>query len=246
MYTAVSGQAAIFRQMEVIANNLANSTTAGFKAERILFEKALKDEQNLYTSPRNEIADPFTLPTDEYVEVKGSFTDLTAGPIETTNNPLDVAIMNEGFFVLNTPEGLRYTRNGEFSLDEQSRLVSSEGFPVQGKSGDITLGSGKIQILGDGSVTLNNQLVDQLRVVKIESDFLLRENAQKFALPVSASVEDLEVVEVQSGAVEGSNVNPVRELSDMIFASRMYESLQKAQQSNSQMSKNRNEVFGRG
>lgn len=246
MYTAVSGQAAIFKQMEVIANNLANSTTAGFKAERILFEKVLKDEQHLYDSPRKEILGPTRLSTDEYVHIKGSYTDLSTGPIEVTHNPLDVAIINEGFFVLNTPNGPRYTRAGQFSLDDQGRLVSFEGYSVQGQSGDITLGVGKIQVLDDGSITLNGNLVDRLRIVKIESEFLIRESAQKFDVPMGGSVQDLENFQVQGGAIEGSNVNPVRELTDMIFAARMYESLQKVQQSNSQMTRNRNDAFGRG
>lgn len=244
MYSAISGQTAVFKQMEVIANNLANATTAGFKAERILFEKVLTDEQLLYYSPNSEISDPNSLPLDEYVQIKGSFTDLSLGPVENTGNPLDVAIRNEGFFILNTPEGVRYTRSGQFSLDNQNRLVSSEGHPVQGASGEITLGAGKIEISADGSISLNGEFVDQLRLAKLDSPFLIRESAQKYDLPPEGIATDLEKIEVQARAIEGSNVNTVKELTDMIFASRMFEALQKAQQASSSMTEDRNQVLG--
>ncbi len=245
MYTAISGQTAVFKQMEVIANNLANATTAGFKAERIIFEKVLTDERLLHYSPNAEISDPNGLPVEEYVQIQASYTDLSVGPVENTGNPLDVAIRNEGFFVLNTPSGLRYTRSGQFALDSQNRLVSSEGHAVQGLSGDITLGAGKVEISSDGSISLNGEFIDRLRLAKIDSPFLIRESAQKFDLPPEGSATDLSTVEVQSRAIEGSNVNTVKELTDMIFASRIFEALQKAQQASSSMSSDRNQILGK-
>lgn len=246
MYTALSGQLAAFKHLEVIANNLANMTTNGYRAERILFEKALTQEQqrSVGGALSSDVQQPSDLKTDDYVAIAGSFTDFAQGPVDQTGNPLDVAIQGKGLFVVNTPDGERYTRAGNFRLDTSNRLVTQEGDPVQGTSGDITINGHDINITGEGAVLADNKEVGRLRIVEIRPQDLSREPNQRFKLHDGASVQEVQNVTIRAGAIEGSNVNAVRELTDMIMASRIYDSFQKAQDANSKMSDLRNNRVG--
>lgn len=236
MYTTLSGQVALFKHMEVIANNLANLNTTGFRAEKVLFEKMLAQQKN---------TTPIKVSTDEFVHIRGAYTDFQQGPIEATGNPLDMAIKEEGFFVVQTAEGERYTRAGNFQLDAEGRLVTSRGDPVQGIGGDIVLEGASIKVTEQGDILVDGKAVDRLRVVQAESRFLVRDQAQLFKLIEGGFTLDAENPFVQGGALEGSNVNAVRELTDMIWASRLYESYQKVQESNNRMADLRNQSLGR-
>jgi flagellar basal-body rod protein FlgF len=245
-WTSVSGQDAVFRQMQIIANNLANMSTAGYKSERLIFEQALTNSRTPEASLKAEVAEPNPFQSSYYTGVSGSFTDFTEGPIENTGNPLNVAIQGKGLFVVTTPEGEeRYTRAGEFSLDASGRLVTPQGLVVQGQGGELNLSGGPVSIQGDGTVNVGQQVVGKLRVVNAESDAFEREASLLFKLKEGQSVEDLQNVNVVSGAVEQSNVNATRELTDMIMAARTFESLQKSRESESRMSRARQEAFGR-
>lgn len=245
MWTAVSGKSAVFKQLQIIANNLANVSTPGFRAERVHFEKEMSQASLLQTSLSKDVENPTALNPDEFVKISGSYTDLSQGSLNRTGNPLDAAISGEGFFVLQTPEGSRYTRAGNFQMDAQGRMVSSEGYPVQGDGGDIVLGAGTVSISEDGTVTQNKNIIGKLQIVKINADDLLRESAQKFRLKDGGTVEAVANPTVEGGAVEESNVNAVHELTEMIFAQRLFEALEKTGDSNSRMTRARNEVFGR-
>ena len=245
MFTALSGKSAIFKQMQVIANNLANMNTAGFKAEKILFEKALKQESVVEESLSNEIASPSRLRPDDFVQIRGSMADLSQGAIEVTNNPLDVAVDGDGMFVVQTPEGERYTRSGEFTLNQDGTLVTQQGYPVMGQGGAITIGSGQAEVHEDGRIYSNGVEAGQLRISKVAAKDLIREAGQKFSLREGTSAEEVVDVKVRGGAVETSNVNAVKELTDMIFASRLFESMEKVNESNTKMQQARNSVFGK-
>lgn len=245
MYNVTSGQAAIFKQMQVIANNLANMTTQGFKAERVLFEQKLNDNANRVLNLADD-SDSRPLNSLEFVDAYGTMTDLSQGGIQITGNPLDVALQGEGFFVLSTPEGERFTRDGSFSLDQNGRLVNQSGFPVLGLGGEIFINERPIQIEQDGRIISNGVEVASLRVVNAEAKDLLREEGLKFRLKDGASITEVGNPQVLAGSVEASNVNAVRELTDMLQATRLYEALQKTRDSSSKMSSARNQVFGRG
>lgn len=245
MYTAISGQAAIALQLQVIANNLANMTTSGFKAERLEFEHVMNKEQLLPAALGSEGDTPPSVPTDTYVQITGGYTDLSAGPVEITNNPLDAAIDGKGFFVVQTPNGERYTRAGEFTLDANGRLVTMSGFTVQGDGGEIVAQGGPAKIGQHGEVQVGTQTVGRLRVVELDPATLTREPGQLFKVAEGGAVQDVSNPKVVGGAVEASNVNAVRELTEMLQASKLYESLQRTQDSNSKMSQARNLAFGR-
>src|SRR5690606_1441701 len=125
----LSRQMALQRQMDVLANNLANINSTGFKAESILFEE--------YIMP---VAADRTFPSGSqqlsYVQDWATVHDLTAGAMTQTGNPLDLALSGEGFFAVEAPEGIRYTRNGAFEIDAAGRLVTQNGFPVLSSGGN--------------------------------------------------------------------------------------------------------------
>ncbi len=243
MYTSISGKVAVTKQMELIANNLANASTTGYKAERPLFEKALSTQNKLLSSSlRKDIAAPNNLSTESFIQLRGSFSDLTQGAIETTSNPLDVAIDGPGFFVVQTEAGERYTRAGNFRLDDQNRLVTQNGDPVQGSGGDITITGANINVASDGTVVADGVTVGQLRLVTFDSTQSRREGGQLFS--ASGGATDIVSPKVQGGALEGSNVNAVRELTDMIMASRLFESFKNVDDAASRMNQARNEKLG--
>lgn len=245
MYTSLSGQIAAYKQLELIANNLANMTTTGFKAERPQFEKVLNNQRDVLSSSlRKDIEEPNRLPTQEFGRLKGSYVDLAQGPLETTGNPLDVAIDGKGFFVVATPQGEQYTRAGSFTLDAQGRIVTQDGLPVQGQGGEINVGPGNVAIADDGTVKVNNQSIGKLRIVQIEAKDLVRHEGQRFSLKPGAAATDVTFGRVVGGALEGSNVNAVKELTEMIYATRLFESFKSAQEASSKMSQLRNERVG--
>lgn len=245
MYTAVSGQLAIFKQIEVIANNLANMNTTGFKSEKLLFEKAMAEQVPLLgASFKSDVQSGDAIATEDFVKIRGSTADLGQGPLELTGNPLDAAIEGKGFFVVQTPEGERYTRAGNFRLDTQKRLVTQSGYPVQGSGGDITINGKAVDIAEDGSISVDRANIGKLRVVEFEANQVLREPSQLFKLKEGGSLSEVNSPLIKGGAVEASNVNAVRELTDMMIASRIYEGFQKVQESGGKMTQARNQYLG--
>ncbi len=219
IFSAVSGSMAAQTRLDALANNLANANTAGFKAERVL-QRAEK---------AGEIAPPPTaVPTPvtrEFVQ-----TDFAQGPVNQSGNPLDVALAGEGFFVVKTDRGERLTRSGNFTIDAEGYLATSDGSRVQGTSGDISIPESPVVIASDGSVRAGEQRVGQIRVVTVEKvDGLLRENGTRFApgaqVPADAPVGSVRIIQ---GAVEGANLSPVEGLVSLIETVRGFETYMRA------------------
>jgi flagellar basal-body rod protein FlgF len=219
IFSAVSGSMAAQTRLDALANNLANANTPGFKAERVL-QRAEK---------AGEIAPPPTaVPTPvtrEFVQ-----TDFTQGPVNQSGNPLDVALAGEGFFVVKTERGERLTRSGNFTIDAEGYLATSDGSRVQGTSGDISIPESPVVIASDGSVRAGEQRVGQLRVVTVEKvEGLLRENGTRFApgaqVPADAPVGSVRIIQ---GAVEGANLSPVEGLVSLIETVRGFETYMRA------------------
>jgi flagellar basal-body rod protein FlgF len=201
------------RRQEVASNNLANVTTTGFKGERVfgqMFGDAMTAAQ--------------------------TSTDLRAGTLHETHNPLDVALTGDGFLVVDTPNGERFTRGGSLQLDAERRLVDAGGRPVLGEpgpdgqgGGPIVIPQGAVAIDRAGEITVDGKPVARLRVERggpgaalaHEGGTLFVPDANR--RPVAAAERD-----VRQGAVEESNVSPVGALVDMIAVQRAYASVQKA------------------
>lgn len=223
LLVGLSRQVALARELDVVANNVANSTTTGFKARHTRFSEHLMPLAR---------ADGFPAPDQRlsYVIDAGSALDLSSGPVERTGNPLDAAIRGDAFFTVQTPAGERYTRAGSFQLNAQGQLVTADGLAVLGENGPITVTpqDGAPSIAPDGSVVTPAGPRGRLKLVAFQNPGALRnEGANLFssAAPAQAAGPD---ARVESGALERSNVRPVVEMSRLIEVNRSYASLASA------------------
>jgi flagellar basal-body rod protein FlgF len=221
-YVTISHMTALRRQMEMIANNLANMNTSSYKAEKPLFTQFINPTRFATERPKGEngIA---------YVEDFGVVRNLDTGTISPTNNPLDIAINGEGYYQVQTAEGVRFTRAGSFSLSSDGTLVTRAGDPLLDDAGNpiqIPQGTRDITISADGTVTANNQQLARIVPVVFDDERALKK------LPAGLYETDqtpnpLQSFDLRQGMVEGSNVQPVLEMTNMIDVSRAYQSAQK-------------------
>lgn len=219
-YVALSRQATLRRQMDVVANNLANMSTHGYKSGQMMFVEHLTKSKG---------GESLLTPKMAYVRDIATMTDTKPGAMETTGNPLDLAIQGEGYFVVQTPEGERYTRNGRLQLDNTGQLVNQLGQPVLADGGAPLIFAPEdteIAVSSDGTVSTNNGELGKLRVVRFENDQLLdRTSGAQFATTEENPPQDVEEASVLQGAVEGSNVEPILEMAQMITVHRAYDSV---------------------
>ena len=214
---SLSRQAGLRRQMEVVANNIANMNTVGFKGEHMMFV------DHFVRSRGGEKNFPQKL---HFVRDVATFRNGVEGEINQTNNALDVAISGQGYFVVQTPEGERYTRNGRFQLDQTGQLVTQEGFAVLTEGGPIVLGTrdASINIARDGTVAAESGTLGKLRIVSFERDADLRQVGNTL-FRTDQAPRTVEKPNVVQGALESSNVQPIVEITRMIDVQRSYESV---------------------
>lgn len=214
----LSRQIALKRQMDVMANNMANINTTGFKAEQVLFEE--------YVMPGASHRDFMRLDQPlSYVQDWATRHDLASGAVVQTGNELDVAVMGDGFLAVETPAGERWTRAGSLQIDADGRLVDSSGNPVLGEPGPIVFQPEEtgIVIAEDGSIATSEGPKGRLRLVEFaNAQELTREGANLFAGGTPVAATDTRIVQ---GAIERSNVSGVAEMAQMIRVQRAYESL---------------------
>jgi flagellar basal-body rod protein FlgG len=222
IYTVASGGVAALERLQAVSQNLANVNTAGYRAERIVFQV-----QPLAGGPRGAI-DSVLGRTSQQVVAAETVRDFSPGPIHETGNPLDVALSGDGFFVVNTARGERYTRQGSFSLDGQGYLVTARGDRVQGDGGDINIGEHDIRIGEDGSIFADDQPVGRLKVVGFgDKPALVPEGDALFAPAnpqVTPTTLDTAQVQIAQAHLEGANVNAVAGLEELVEVQRGYES----------------------
>ena len=208
------------KRYSVIANNLSNSQTVGFKKDNLVFRKVIDKASNRVKSE----------------ETERTLISFQQGELQTTGNPLDIAIEGEGFFKIRTPQGIRYTRAGRFELNNDRVLVNGSGFPVIGRGGEITLSGKSISIEKDGSIQVDGSVTDQLAVVTLPDPNLLRKEGQTL-MRLDVPQEEREDSEgrVIQGALESSNINTVEEMMKMLDSLRIYESCMKVIQANDEL-----------
>jgi flagellar basal-body rod protein FlgF len=159
-----------------------------------------------------------------FVQDAGVVRDLSEGRLDTTGAPFDIAIHGKGYFVVQTPNGERYTRNGHFALDDGGQIVTSNGDAVQGDGGPITItpDDGDIHIAADGTVSGKNGQIGRLRVVDFANPRLLNKEGASLYTTTQAPV-NADAFQLQAGMLEASNVSPVIEISHMIEVMRAYQ-----------------------
>ena len=224
MIDAVKGCLKEEMRMDVTSNNLANSTVIGFKKERVSFQDLLDRQENAGVP----IEGSGTGPNDSaLIQIK---TDLSQGDIRITGNSLDFAIYGKGFFRVDTPDGIRYTRKGNFKLDAMGFLVTQGGYQVMGKGGPINISGGEIHVDGQGVIESDGSEVGQIDVVDFEDYKTLIKEGNAMYKNDSGDpgvVPPLET-KIEQGYVELSNVNVAEEMIQMIHSLRAFESYQKA------------------
>jgi flagellar basal-body rod protein FlgF len=217
-YVALARQSALQRALDVTANNVANLRTTGFKAEKVQFEEYMQ----ALKSPGMKQA-----PLSSVLDV-GTVTDMSTGPLETTGNSLDFAILGDGFFAVQTDGGVRYTRGGSFRMDENGALVTQDGKPVLDTGGSpiqLEGASGPVTVNGTGEISSNGAVLGQLGVVGFaDPQSLVHEGNGLFK---SDSVPTAAPVSIVQGMLESSNAQPIVEITRMIDILRNFESAQK-------------------
>lgn len=209
---ALSAQTALRRQMEVIANNVANSSTPAFKGERMVFREWLLREGG---------AAPLA-----FVQDWGTARDLRQGPLSHTGNKLDLALQGEGYFAIETPEGVRYTRNGRLQLDPARQIVTSAGHPVLDEGGApivIPAEARDISVSRDGTVATEAGPVARIGVLRFENESALLP-ASDGTYVTDAPALPAEGTKVFQGMVEDSNVQPIVEITRMMQVAQRYNS----------------------
>jgi flagellar basal-body rod protein FlgF len=221
LYTAFLGMRSRQRTLDAQANNIANASTTGFKAEKMLYSAIEAKERG--TGDRQELV--------AGVETTAS-TDFSAGAIRETGRTLDVAIDGDAFLQIQTPRGTRFTRAGNLTLDSSGQLVTHNGDLVVGSGGAITVppGSGEISIGEDGTLSIGKESFDKLKLVRFNNPTaaLTKEGDSLFMMTGKEAALENVNSRVQQGALESSNINTVSEMVAMINNNREFESLQKS------------------
>lgn len=236
LYTATTGMLVQRNKMDNITNNITNVDTVGYKKDYMLsrsFDDVLIERINdpnimaRRLGGTNEVGDHnWGLYVDEIV------TSFAQGNLEQTEQPNELAIQGEGFFVVNTPEGERYTRAGNFRIDSEGYLVNNNGYYVQTEDGNnLLVGGGDFSVDYQGNVTVDGQMVGRVAVVTFEDLNGLRKAGENLYYHYQgAEPIDAQNYQVLQGYIEGSNVNVASETVDMISTSRAYESCYKIAQ----------------
>jgi flagellar basal-body rod protein FlgF len=239
LLVGLSRQVALARELDVVANNVANMNTAGFKADGSIFEEFL--------SPTAQAASPIMADRKvSFVQDRGTWHDMSAGAFERTGNPLDVAIDGKGFLVVNTPQGERYTRNGSLQIGPTGTLVTNDGFEVVGESGPITLQrtDRDISISAEGTISVRegSSIRDtprgKLRLVSFDptqAPRLTKEGSGLFAAPQGVAPQPETNSKIVQHTIEKSNVRGVIEITRMIELSRSYTQVAAILQQQSEM-----------
>lgn len=215
LYVALSGQMALQRRMETIANNVANATVAGFRAEQTKFEAMLSDAASESVM--------FASPGDSYI-------DRTPGQLIPTGNPLDVAVQGDAWFAIQTPSGTVYTRDGRMQMTAEGGLQSIAGHPMLDVGGaplQVDPRGGPIQIARDGMITQNDRQVGAIGLFTIDPQASLARYENSGVIPDKPATPALDFghLAIQQGHIEGSNVNPMWEMSQLIMVSRSYDAV---------------------
>ena len=221
-YVALNRQLALRRQMEIVANNMANVNTPAFKSEKLIFVKHLVNENN-----KNN-ADKLTFPLD-----LGTMRDTSEGPLLKTDNPLDLAISGDGYFKIETPLGERYTRHGRFQLDAENQISTGQGDLLLGDGGNaikIPINA-KIEINPDGTISTEAGIIGKISLVKFdaEDEQKLRRAANNLYVgPEDIETKNVDKPNIVQGMLEQSNVNTIEQFTEMIRVHRSNSSMDRS------------------
>ena len=204
----------------MLANNLANAETGGYKGDREFY--------SLYSS-LDSTPDPATGASTQLPVIEAHWTDFAQGDLRVTTNPLDFAVDGEGLFAVDTPRGVRYTRNGSFRVSPAGDIVAPGGGTLRARGGGkITLGAkGAVEVLTDGTVRQSGQTLGQLDLLAFDRGALNKEAGNYFVASTAVTGRPAKGSILQ-GKVEASNVSPAESAVRLVAIMRQFEMLQKA------------------
>jgi flagellar basal-body rod protein FlgF len=223
-YVALSRQASLRRELDVIANNIANMDSPAYRGESMLFVEYLAETKDRAPAGLRKIS---------YVQDIATVPDLAEGAKVATDNPLDLAINGKGYFVVETEDGERYTRNGNFMLNAEGEIVTTGGLPLMNEAGQpmiVPSTAGRIDIARDGTVSYHDQnggdvvQVGRIRMVEFENEYALEKDAETLFRPAGQQPQPAQNAEIVQGFIEKSNVNGVVEMTKMIHTVNSYQS----------------------
>jgi flagellar basal-body rod protein FlgF len=224
-YVTVAGKFVNEKRLDIISNNLANSSTAGFKAIRPVFNMV---------SEATESSGNNTQLKNALVGIYDTVIDFSDGAVVDSGSTFDMAIIGKGYFVVQGENGNLYTRNGQFTVDQNGRLVTMNGDPVMGKGGEITIDAdgGDVLIENDGSIYAGKDFVDTIKVVDFNDKKDLKPVGKTYFMNENEAEPEItpDFYSIRQGSYEGSNVNIVREMVDLIETMRAYECYTKVDQ----------------
>ena len=237
LVSALTGKYTSEKRLDIIANNLAHALTPGFKEIRPVFHIVSQAGENLGTS----------MLQNSLVNNIDTYINFAEAPFIETGNQFNFGIEGSGFFSINTKQGVMYTRNGQFKLNQEKKLVTMDGNPVLGKGGEITIDltteDQDLSIESDGSIYVNENFVDIIKIVDFEDKRALRQVGQSLLENTGKSPEKIpENISIRQGYLESSNVNSVKEMVQMIQAVRSYETCAKVDQYFSDINGKLNEI----
>ncbi len=254
IFTPLAGALAQEKVLEMIANNMANLNTVAFKGDRATFVLQEPEPEKRYESPLPPAN--FKVGMEQLMYLKGNeifnvgiaemFRDTQQGPAVQTLNPTDVMVEGEGLFKVETPDGERYTRAGNFAVSRDGVLATQDGFPIMGDKGDIVVRAGSFQVNDTGEIWQDGKMVDKLQLFRFDDENALERvggNMFHYGGPPEG-VKRIALPSVRQGFIEGSNVNAIKNLTDMIIAHRSYDAYQKAVQSYDKMMDRTNNSIG--
>jgi flagellar basal-body rod protein FlgF len=234
IYMAAVGALAYEKRLQIISNNLANSNTVGYKQDQGQFKIF-----NLADIPEGPIQTSDELDTtqaDMFWNQFNVYTDHSAGSLKNTGNDLDLALVGKGFFCVQTPDGIHYTRKGDFTLNADGVLVTRTGWPVMGESGEISIDGQanpqrhkKFSVDEEGNISVDGNQIDSLRLVDFQPPYNLTKVGEALFKPAESVPAEIQAgdVRVSQGFLELSNVDAVKMMTEMIEVLRGYESYQK-------------------
>jgi len=227
LYTATSGAIAQQMRLETLSNNLSNINTVGFKGDRASFRASYAQELKRDNTENASVSREVQMPSTSLPF--GTYTDFSSGQVRQTGNNLDIALEGDGFFCVKTPNGIQYTRAGNFTINQEQTLVTQQGFPVLGNGGIIKIDDNSIIVDGEGNIVMDGNQVDTLKIVDFPRPYRLEKTGDTLFVPLAPGTKGNkpEGVKVQQGFVENSNVSAVSMMMEMIEALRGYESYQK-------------------
>jgi flagellar basal-body rod protein FlgF/flagellar basal-body rod protein FlgG len=219
-YAACTALIARTQALDVVANNLANSSTAGYRARHNDFESVLASASE-GLSPLNDAVNKFGV-------LGGSHLDMSQGALQRTGNDLDFGIEGTGFFVVQTPTARLFTRNGAFHVSAQGQLITGDGYAVMGEKGPISAVGGSVSVSEDGTISVNGAVAGTLKVVEFPAGTALESVGNTYySAPARSDVASTSS-RVQQRMLESSNVNPVASAVELISVQRYAEMSQRA------------------